>query len=279
MTASCRFNTVYLISSVKPGELNIASRLEESSLNEAAIRNTELTVVQRNVSSKEELLRELDRIAENCPTSLPLLHLDLHGNKDFFQCSNGDQASWIEIGDKLRSINEACGLNLVLAVSACHGGYAALATQLMTAAPFFALCGPLEEVSAGELLDDYERFYRNLFETKDFDSALDAMNEESSATYQGIPARYLFNLGWSHYIGTLCSGTALKERVEKVVQQAILSGTPKSDLSRIRKHVRQTLKNPMGHFDKARDIFFMYDLHPENRRRFPFKYSDLDDRE
>lgn len=224
MKATCRFNTVFLISSVKQGELNIARRLEESSLNEAAIRNQNLNVISMNFLSKEELLAELEKISAACPEALPLIHLDLHGNKDAFQCANGDLISWMEIGEKLRKINIACGLNLFVVVSACHGGYAAMATQLMSASPFFALCGPLEEVSAGDLLDDYERFYRELFLSRDCNLALDALNNGSQTTYLGVPARYLFNLGWSHYTEKLCSGKALRERVERVVQQALDGG-------------------------------------------------------
>lgn len=276
MTASCRFNTVYLISSVKPGELNVASRLEESSLSEAAIRNSELSILKKNVASKVELLQELDEIASKCPAALPLLHLDLHGSFDFFECANGDRVSWLEIGDQLRKINTACGLNLLVVVSACYGGYAALATQLMAPSPFFGLCGPLEEVSAGDLLDNYERFYRRIFQTKDFDLALEALNEHSSVPYHGVPTRYLFKLGWSHYVGTLCSGAALKERIANVVEKALASGFPKSNLSQLRKRARQFIGNPQASFEQARDIFFMYDEHPNNRLRFPFAYEDLD---
>ena len=257
--------------------MNVASRLAESSLNEAAIRNSELNVVKKNVISKDEFFLELEKIATSCPPALPFLHVDLHGNKDFFQLSNGDQISWPELGDKLRQINIACGLNLVVAVSACYGGYASIATQLMSPAPFFSLCGPLQEVSAGILLNDYERFYQKLFETRNFDRSLDAMNQESPTRYEGISARYLFNLGWSHYIRTLCAGKALKERIENVVRMAIANGIPKSDLSRVRKHARQTISNPRVHFEQARDIFFLYNSHPENKHRFLFSYDDLDD--
>ena len=149
----------------------------------------------------------------------------------------------------------------------------------MTPSPFFGLCGPLEEVSAGDLLDDYERFYRNIFETKNFDLAMEALNAHSSVPYHGVPTRYLFNLGWSHYTRTLCSGAALKERISSVVDMALARGFPKSNLSQLRKHARQFIGNPQASFEKARDIFFMYDQHPENRSRFPFAYEDLDDQE
>lgn len=182
----------------------------------------------------------------------------------------------MEIGEKLRKINIACGLNLFVVVSACHGGYAAMATQLMSASPFFALCGPLEEVSAGDLLDDYERFYRELFLSRDCNLALDALNNGSQTTYLGVPARYLFNLGWSHYTEKLCSGKALRERVERVVQQALDGGIPRSKISQLRKHARQFIRDPRHSFEEARDIFFMYDSYPENRNRFPFDYSELE---
>lgn len=275
MIASHKFNTIYLISSVKTGEMNIASRLEESSLNEATIKNPELSTVKKNVTSKCEFLGELEKIAENCSSTLPLLHIDLHGHKNFFECANGEQISWFDLGEKLRKINVACGLNLIVIVSACYGGYASLAAQLTVPSPFSYVCGPLNDINAGDLLDDYEHFYRILFQTKDLNSALNAINEQSSVEYYGVTTMYLFKLGWSNYIDNHCSGDALNKRIENIVQLVRANGFPESNLSHVRKNFRQFIKNPRDSFERYRDIFFMYDLHPENRERFPLKYEEL----
>lgn len=276
MKATCRFNTIFLLSSLKPGELSVAKRLEESALNEAVFRNPGLKLIIRYPSSKDEFLRELDEIASACPTLLPLIHLDLHGNKDYLECASGEHVTRNEIGEKFRAINTACGLNLFVAISACQGGYVALAAHLMSPCPFFALCGPLQDVEAGELLDDYERFYRKLFETKNCDIALDELNNGSDVNYLGVPARYLFNLGWTHYVSTQCGGEALRNRVEELVKKALENGYPKANISKLRKEARQLISDPRQSFEKARDIFFMCDIYPENKLRFPFEYSDLD---
>ena len=275
MKGTCRFNTIYLISSVPQGELNVAKRLEESAINETIILNPRLSVEIKEVPGKQELFAELESIAANTPKIMPLIHLDLHGNKDQFLCANGDIVNWAELGEKLRAINVACGLNLFVAVSACSGGYSSLCTQLVSPAPFFALCGPLEDISAGDLLDDYERFYRTLHSTGDCDKAIEALNERQSGLYLGVPAMYLFRLGWSHYTATYCSGELLRQRIERVVTSSLEIGFSKSNVSQLRKQARSFIKNPSRSFEKARDAYFMYDRHPENRIRFPFKYSDL----
>jgi hypothetical protein len=212
--AATFFDTLWIIESVRSDELKTGRLLYETVSDDA--RNSKLKVHFERPTSTSEILAALDRVRIH--QSHPMLHFECHGSPSGLQAADGGLISWSELRKPLITINEGCGLNLVVVMASCNGSHLIKTATRLDKAPFWAVIGPDEEVTAGQCERDFTRFYQEFFRSFDGDKAIAALNENSTACchpeplYRFVNAESIFIRAFAKYYQNHCRGAGKRRR-------------------------------------------------------------------
>lgn len=93
---SARFNAIYVLESLAPGELKTGRDLYESVLNPATHQLRNLHAEFSSVSTKEQLLSRLARItrAAQVANHPPIIHVEAHGGLEGILLADGTRINW-----------------------------------------------------------------------------------------------------------------------------------------------------------------------------------------
>lgn len=268
-----RFNQILVIDSIPSGELNTAKLLVEDIETYASAFSPSPAVKYVRVESGDELIDQIAKCQKDAVERdiVPMLHFECHGDEDGFQLANGSLADWEELKLPITELNVATKLNLMIGVAACTGGALAKALRMSDRAPFWGLIGPTRMVTASALEKAYRALYLTLLETKSPAKAVAAMD---AATEQGLfwrtTAQGLFQKGWASYKKDQCSAEAFEFRAKRMQERyKQLSEKPHPTVEELK--VQLITHEPKA-FERFCTTFFMYDLFPEHRTRFPIQY-------
>ncbi|QJD30963.1 hypothetical protein [Methylococcus geothermalis] len=268
-----RFNQILVVDSIPAGELNTAKRLIDDISTYAAAYSPSPAVKYVRVETGDELIEQIHscRKAVLDQGIVPMLHIECHGDEDGFQFADGSLADWEELKLPITELNAATHLNLMIAVAACTGGALAKVLRMSDRAPFWGLIGPTKTVTAAALEKAYRALYLTLLSTKSPAEAVKAMD---AATEPGLflrtTAQGLFEKGWAGYRKDYCTPEALDIRAKRMQARFMeLSDTMPPSLEELRTRL---IKHEPKAFERYRANFFMYDLFPEHRSRFPIQY-------
>jgi hypothetical protein len=278
---SHEFNKIWIIESLRDGDLKTGTRLVEDRLSIAQSRYENLEVAHRRPTSTTELMKDLETIRDEALFQgiYPFIHFDCHGDANGLQTTNGDHVTWEELRRILIQINHACRCNLVILIAACNGINLIKCCTKLDRAPFYAAIGPETEVKAGKIERDLQAFYSKFFEDLNGDDAVRALNdgkEGSERTYHFRSACGIFASAYRKYYDDYCVGKGLVARKEQLLTTSLESpGAKKRELRDIRKLIKVALSTEEQHFTEMRDRFFFVDKFPENKERFNLSLSDV----
>ncbi len=277
--ANSKFNCIALLDAIPDGELNTARRLHEGLFdhkNANAEKLGRLHLRYFKIENEDDLGECIDGlIAESEADDLiPWLHLEAHGleNKTGFITADRTPISWEKLNKLITPLNVSTNLNLVLILASCYGAYYIQAMGPSQRSAVLALIGPINEVLAAEVEADFHTFYMNMFNNFSFGKAAKAIAETNEGpVYYATNAEELFLEAWKGYRNNHCSNKALKARALALIQR--LRRENPSVHYKIG-FVKKMLKEKESEFfDKYRDIYFLYDIDPRNRTRFPVTYQ------
>jgi len=182
-------------------------------------------------------------------------------------------------------LNRATGLNLVVNLAACWGVYGTtMLRPNLGPAPFRGLIGPNRKIYEPEVLKGCLAFYRTLFERRDGDAALRAMNDAVSTTeetFWNVSAELAFKLAFQSYMrgegspeGAAVRADAFATR--RAARVGAQRGAPvgADEIVEWRERTRAFLLNHEARFDLEWRKFFYIDEFPENAKRFDFTIDD-----
>jgi hypothetical protein len=273
------FHKMWVIESLREGDLKTGTRLFEDRLLPAQSRHRNLEVVHRSPTSKSELVKVLETIRDEALHQglYPLIHFDCHGDLTCLQMTNGDQLTWEELRLHLIAINLAYRCNLLIVVAACNGIHLIKCSTQLDRAPFYAVIGAKTDVKAGEIDRDFQAFYSVFFNG---DDALRVLNnngkEGSERTYHFVSSAGIFASAYRTYYSDHCVGKGLAARREELLTTLLASlEVKKRGFRWLRKMIKEALSHEDEHFVELRDRFFFLDKFPENKGRFDFPLSDV----
>lgn len=274
------FQHIWVIESLSDGHLKTGRALVEGSLSLAAIKFPDLEVTYETPLSREQFLKVLDRVHDDCIATgkLPLLHIECHGCPDGLQMANGELVPWHDIRQRFISINIASHLNLIVVLAACYGMHVLNLATAPDRAPFWAAIAPEKEVYAGHVQTAFGAFYAELFEELDGDAAMTALNQQDEQrVYHIFTIRRFFLQAYRQYNLATSHGKGYKNRVEDLVSQAMNDPEIKRSfgITEVRKQVKNRLRRPHEDFERMAHRYFMLDLYPENATRFPVNFDDV----
>ena len=212
------------------------------------------------------------RIWKDCETKsiCPIIHLEMHGNRDGLVLSNGDDIRWSEFVPLCKGINRACNNNLFLVMAVCHGYQAILETSIKNISPFCTFIGPSSIVTAGDIQRDFPKFYKQLFQTGDIDQAY----HHFSNGYGLYKCEQTFIECLVRYLIEQCRGKEKKRRTERLLTEALKNLVDGNiPISKIRRIIKKLIQPKNQSLERFRTCFLMLDA-PENKNRFSASCED-----
>ncbi|OAN93373.1 hypothetical protein A8B84_20020 [Marinobacter sp. EhC06] len=274
-------NKVIVIESLTEGELKTGSRLFEDRLMHLDSYDENLSAEFFSVEDADSFINCLRTISQRIPKEniVPIIHIECHGDEDGLMLADGSHLPWNRFRNELIKINFASRLNALIVVGACGGANLIGSATQMDGAPFFGVIGVKEEVKAGDLENRFRDFYSALFEAKDGDVAMDALNKgigDNEPRFGFIGARALFEAGFRSYYWKFCRGKGKRERIEFLVSRFLQNPEIKSrGIKYARSKVKEQLSKPEDDFEFFRKRFFFTDQLPEVLERFPMEFEDV----
>lgn len=281
MDSSSHFNKLWVIESLKEGELQTGTNLINNQLSIAKLNHPDLKIVLEKPITKSDFINVLAGIrTEVCVNSdYPMLHIECHGCPDGLGVASGELVEWDELREVLIEINRACKLNLVIVLAACNGAHLINVSLKMDRAPFWAIIGPENEVKAGDVEKDFGAFYSTFFESLDGDAAVDALNsgvERKERKYHFLSAPGLFSKAYTKYYKSHCIGKGRQKRIEDLTTQAMNHPEiKKHGVTLARAKIKEGLASKDDHFLKLKKRYFFIDCFPENAGRFTISREEI----
>jgi hypothetical protein len=277
---------VHIVEWLNPGDDDTGRKLFDELQPMGAAFDPKVQVDFHRIDTAGELLGLLLVFTEQyrAEKRTPLLHLETHGAQDGLS-ARGQEVSWRDFAEVLVPLNRATGLNLVVNLAACWGVYGTtMLRPNLGPAPFRGLIGPNRKVYEHEVLKGCLAFYRTIFERRDGDAALKAMNDAVSTTeetFWNVSAELAFKMAFQGYMrgegspegATVRADAFANRRAARVAAQR---GAPvlAEEVAEWRDRTRAFLLNHEARFDLEWRKFFYIDEFPENAKRFDFTIDD-----
>jgi hypothetical protein len=212
------------------------------------------------ITGTAKLMSLLDELAFHArkDSMKPLIHLDMHGNKDngLYVIEEDRYISWSELAKKLRSINKYTANNLAVVGATCYGLHAIRSISLADATPFYLLLAPEHKVTLGYLEDNIPNFYRTLFESESIDIAY---SRHISSKFKYFNCEKLLFITVARYISNHCKGRGGAARRERLLTEIFDQHFENSSENRkiIRKWLKDGLRPDQSLLDKYAEKFMV----------------------
>ncbi|WP_020161423.1 hypothetical protein [Methylobacter marinus] len=280
MDTGTEFNKVWIIESLRPGDVETGKSLYNDVLLPISQSNPDLHVGIECPVDRDTFFEALEQVKSESERGLfPILHFECHGGKEGLQLGNDQIIEWHELRDALIRISIASNLNVVIVVAACNGIHLINVCTQLDRAPFWAVIGPEDEVMDLEVKRDFAAFYRKFFESLNGNDAILALNrgvQGQDRPYHFLSSIGLFKLAYIAYHRTSCQGKGKQARIEDLVTQAMKDPKCKAlGVSEVRRRIKEGLAQEDRHFQNQKKRFFLMDLYPDNAIRFPITYDDI----
>jgi hypothetical protein len=278
VSISAHFSKIAVIQSIPSNELHTGTKLHEDLETLGAWNAKGLKSELHNVITMRELLGLLSELNEKARLEgdWPVLHFETHGNHEGLGLASGEFITWAELKIPLAELNIQTQNNLIVVVAACYGAYLTSALVPTDRAPCWGLVGPNEAMYPDDLLRSFLEFYTELFATGNGSASLKRLNAAVSSdklSYTFSQCEFMFKMVYHKYLQDNFAPRALKKRALALYLETKRRGAaPVGGVGEIK---RRLLKSREDYFPRHRENFFMFDLYPKNRERFPVTYQDV----
>ena len=270
MNTTMIFNKIYVIQSLNEDELQTGERIVNECLKPAAEANKH-GLWYSKVRDRASFFATMEEIWRQCaresPRTYPIIHLDTHGWGDKSGISmrpTKEKVTWDEFSDYCRRINNECHNNLLVVSGLCFGLHTITAINMREPAPFLALIGPEETVTAGEIETGFKGFYTTLLADGDLDQAM----RKLSPKFKLFLADRLFMNAFARYVRQSCKGDGRAERIERLlVEWMEKTAGQKLDEATARRILEEYTRPDKAAFERFKTRFLQSN-HPDNHGRF-----------
>ena len=274
-----RFNAIYVVESLPPGDLKTGRALYDDIIYPATIQLAGVHTQFISAPSHDAFIQALATVGRAVRLShhLPILHLETHGSTDGVALGDGTHITWRDLVPILGDINQASRMNLMVIAMSCMGLNLLYSLMPSDRAPVFMLIGPPDTMTAGDILQATRRFYTSMASRLDLNAALESMNahaEYSDWKLKPATAEILFCRVFRQYLKESGTFDRSEERVDAIVAEvARAQGLSADDTPLLRESVRRALASNSWWYEELRHTFLMMDLFPETTDRFGLTYS------
>lgn len=248
-------NSIFVIDALPDGDLSTAHHLFDNLIDYKANRDDGPHLEYRKINSYSDFVLILAELEWLCASGIrPIIHIEGHGDRatGLALGSSNDHIDWEDLVERLRRINIASKNNTGVVIAACHGMYALMAIKITELTPFHFLLGSQDEVTAGQIIDQMERFYKNLIDNVSVTEAYASIDKK----FDLFIAERHFAMAIGRYFKRVCMGKGRRERVERLTTEAKAAFNNqgivvnRQMLKKIRKEAKFTVKPSKRVFDR-----------------------------
>lgn len=270
------FNSIYIIESLRNEEDKTGEELYNDLIKRQTYIIKDLKTYLHRINTKKDFFDTLEIIFQACKNELhfPVLHIEMHGNKQGLETSSGEFIKWEEIYPFFESINILCQNNFFVTLAVCSGAHIMQIIQIDKPSPFWGILGSFDEIKADDIRVRFYDFYQEFFSSFHIDNAIERLhkaNPGNNALYKFINSEHIFIIAYYGYLQNQIKPKGLNERAKRVINENALNQNwfNRAERRRKQKDFKKIIletkeKNYREHYSK----FMMFDRYPNNRKRF-----------
>jgi hypothetical protein len=234
-----KFNKIYVVESLRREDKKTGTDLYQDILRWRT-KDLEKDSELLQVKSTQEFFEFFQKVEHEVLFAhvYPLIHLEIHGNKEGLHLSSGNFVEWDRLREKLVAINIGCKNNLLITLAVCEGAYLidSIIPHLEGRAPFWGQIGPIHKVGEGDIAYSFHEFYDELLTSQDITKALTKLN---NPLYEFNFCETIFKDGFKAYLDTYNSAKEKQRRTEILITR--LKNVPAHQTSSVR-DIRRAIK-------------------------------------
>lgn len=204
----------------------------------------------------------------------PLIHFEMHGDeKEGLSLRLGDYVAWSDVIKDLTKINLRSEFNLIITMAVCYSTKLAFNISMVKSpAPYLFSVSTGLKVQCEATYKMFSVFFKELIETTELYSALKQVgktNPNLPPMFDILKVPFLFENTFKNY--------ALQHQNDGQIEKEFYHSFPETQERELTKEEFENYKNAFvtmfsyeadKYYRKCRDIFFMFDIYPNNRLRF-----------
>jgi hypothetical protein len=282
------FNTLYIIESLKEGETKTGQNLytEMCALKAAHGELAVLDLRYIPIYSEKEWDECMESIMTECEQQkvLPIIHLEIHGDKEGLEFTNYECKNVDEISEQFRQINRITGCNLFVTLGVCQGLYVLFGIRMDELMPYCGAIGSFDELDDTDIEIRYTEFYKTLFTTFDIYQAyknLMTAESDEEPKYRYIPIDEIFYKNYQDYLNKGCNQEAIKTRADETFyEQPSFTKNRQNRRKFGRDFAKVEKQKRLKYYKDAVNKFFDLANFPQNKDRFdiPNDFKELKER-
>lgn len=279
MAEGFQFDKIYVLEGLKSTERKTGKELYDDLLRWKSMQITGLTAEYVPLQNKQDFIDAFKTIKNDVDKNgiYPVVHLELHGNKNGLGTPSGEFVTWSEIYNLLIAINIETNNNVFLTLGVCMGGYLMQEIKVDRECPFWGFVGSFDTLYNSDIIIRYTEFYTELFSSFDLNisfNKLKAANTGIPADYRFINSEQTFKNIYNRYLHTQFTPEIIKKRFEDGVKAEKVDLKDRNKKNWYYTHFKAALQRTKRvFFEEHRDKFFMIDKYPENREIYLVNYT------
>ena len=278
------FNKVYVIESLDDKTEKLTGKeLYEDLLRWKEFQITDFKAEYIPITHRTDFFKVLESIKDECTTKgqYPILHFEIHGSSDKsgLVLKSEELITWQELYQDLVDLNSIIGNNLFITMAVCHGAYIMELIKINNPAPYWGFVGSFDEIKVPDLLIRYNEFYAEFLREFNLTKSIENLHKANPtipSSYRFINSEETFKNINRKYFKEKFSEAQIKLRFEDGMRQNKLNIKDRNIKNQYRNKFKiELLKTKKDYFQEHKKTFFMIDNFPDNEKRFPVKFEDI----
>jgi hypothetical protein len=117
---------------------------------------------------------------------VPVIHFEIHGSEEGLHLKNTEFVPWSAIVDFLSEINSVTKNNLLVTFATCFSSYILNYIDINKKCPFWSFVSTHTPIRNEDIAISYTQFYDILLTDRNFDKAVEALNQHNPNTATGL---------------------------------------------------------------------------------------------
>lgn len=267
-----RFDKIFVLKSLGDAD-TYADDLYNKTIEPCASKVGLATEYIQNIYNVEDWDKTIDKICHD-EHKYALLHIEMHGDKENgLQLRLGEFIPWPKVIEDLTKINIHSEFNLIVTMSVCYSTMNAFDISMVKRpAPYLFSVTTKKEVLGCDTYQMFTIFFKELIETKELYSALKRVENkhpELAKLFDILAVPFLFENVFRAY--------AESYKDSEIIKRGFYRSLPDVQERDMTKEEVEKYQDAFAHnyyaeanelYRKYRNIFFMFDIYPQNRDRF-----------